>query len=160
MNTSSRVRVILLDDNEGVRSIFAEILEERGYEVFPYSDPGICPLQLERECLCSNGQSCADIIISDVDMPSMTGLEFIENQKKKNCKIRHSSPAAGQRKDFLAPTTSDARPLKNRSLLISSINGWMKSKRVLSRHVNSPAGFKKPIRRTFQKFENIVSYKT
>ncbi len=89
MNTSSRVRVILLDDNEGVRSILTEILKERGYEVFPYSDPGICPLQLERECLCSKGQACADIIISDVDMPSMTGLEFIENQKKKNCKIRH-----------------------------------------------------------------------
>ena len=84
-----KIRVILLDDNEGVRSVLTEVLEERGYEVFSYSDPGICPLQLERECQCGIGQACADIIVSDVDMPSMTGLEFIENQKTKNCKIQN-----------------------------------------------------------------------
>ncbi len=89
MNLPSKVRVILLDDNEGVRSILAEILEERGYEVFSYADPGICPLQLEPECRCKGSQTCTDIIISDVDMPSMTGLEFIENQKNKKCKCRH-----------------------------------------------------------------------
>ena len=95
MDTSTKIRVILLDDNESVRNVLTEILEERGYEVFPYSDPGICPLQLERACLCHKGQACADVIISDVDMPSMTGLEFIENQKMKHCKVRHVGLISG-----------------------------------------------------------------
>jgi CheY-like chemotaxis protein len=29
------------------------------------------------------------MIVSDLDMPQISGLRFIENQKKKNCKCKH-----------------------------------------------------------------------
>jgi len=61
----------------------------RGYEVYAFSNPAICPLQTVPECRCSGKQACTDIIISDLDMPNMTGLDFIEKQKKKNCKCQH-----------------------------------------------------------------------
>jgi CheY-like chemotaxis protein len=85
----TRLRIILLDDNEVIRSVLSEILVNRGYEVFTFSDPSICPLQITPECRCNANQTCTDIIVSDLDMPNMTGLGFIENQKKKNCKCQH-----------------------------------------------------------------------
>jgi CheY-like chemotaxis protein len=89
MKPSGQLRIILLDDNEAVRSLLSEIFTDRGYEVFAFSNPSICPLQMLPECRCEPNQTCTDIIVSDMDMPSMTGLSFIENQKKKNCKCQH-----------------------------------------------------------------------
>jgi len=89
MKQVTKFRVILLDDNEGIRNTLSEILASRGYEVFAFSNPAICPLQIVPECRCNANQTCTDIIVSDIDMPNMTGLSFIENQKKKGCKCQH-----------------------------------------------------------------------
>ena len=89
MKSATKYRVILLDDNEAVRGVLSEILADRGYEVLAFSTPAICPLQMTPECRCAVNQRCTDIIVSDLDMPYMTGLGFIENQKKKNCKCQH-----------------------------------------------------------------------
>ena len=41
------------------------------------------------ECRCAENQTCTDLIVSDLNMPNMTGLRFIQNQRKKNCKCKH-----------------------------------------------------------------------
>ena len=89
MNPSFKFRVILLEDNDAIRFLFSEIFADRGYEIFTFSTPAICPLQMIPECRCGVNQTCTDMIVSDLDMPNMTGLSFIENQKKKNCKCQH-----------------------------------------------------------------------
>ncbi len=89
MKQVTKFRVILIDDNEEIRSVLSKILAARRYEVFAFSNPAICPLQIVPECRCNANQTCTDIIVSDIDMPNMTGLDFIENQKKKNCKCEH-----------------------------------------------------------------------
>ena len=89
MKPAGKLRIILLDDNEAVRSVLSRILDDRGYEVFAFANPAICPLQVMPECRCGPNQTCTDIIVSDLDMPNMTGLDFIENQIKKNCKCQH-----------------------------------------------------------------------
>jgi CheY-like chemotaxis protein len=88
MKPRSKLRIVLLEDNEVLRRILSELLIDRGHEVFAFSNPTICPLQIIPECKCSINQACTDIILSDLDMPNMTGLGFIENQKKKNCKCQ------------------------------------------------------------------------
>ena len=89
MKSAIKFRVFLLDDNDAVRGVLSEIFADRGYEVFTFSNPAICPLQMTPECQCNGNQMCTDIIVSDLDMPKMTGLDFIENQKTKNCKCQH-----------------------------------------------------------------------
>jgi len=91
----NKVRIILLDDLESIRISMGKYLELSGYEVFSYNSPTICPLMLKPECRCSENQSCVDIIISDLDMPGMSGLNFIQNQKDKNCKCRHIALMSG-----------------------------------------------------------------
>ena len=94
-NPDSKLRIVLLDDNETLRGILSEVLVSRGHEVFSFSSPAICPLQSIPECRCKANQTCTDVILSDLDMPKMTGLGFIENQKKKNCKCRHVALMSG-----------------------------------------------------------------
>ena len=89
MNTGMRLRVILLEDSRNIRTLMQEFFYDRGYEVFCFANPAICPLQLIPECRCSKNQTCTDVIISDLNMPNMTGLRFIENQREKNCKCRY-----------------------------------------------------------------------
>ena len=89
MNPTLKFRVLLLEDNDAIRLLFSEIFDDRGYEIFSFFTPAICPLQMIPECRCGVNQTCTDIIVSDLDMPNMTGLSFIENQKKKNCKCQH-----------------------------------------------------------------------
>ena len=69
--------------------MFEEIFADREYETFVFSNPAICPLQLVPECRCNVNETCTDMIVSDLDMPQISGLSFIENQKKKNCKCKH-----------------------------------------------------------------------
>jgi len=91
----SKVRIILLDDLDAIRNSLSRYLALSGYEVFSFPSPMICPLQLEPECRCIENQTCTDFILSDLDMPGMSGLKFIENQKNKNCKCRHVALMSG-----------------------------------------------------------------
>ena len=96
MKSDTKLRIILLEDNNAVRGVLEEVFFTRGYEVFAFSDPTICPLQIEPKCRCNANQACTDIIVSDLDMPNMTGLGFIENQKKKNCKCQYIALMSGR----------------------------------------------------------------
>ena len=89
MKTAFKLRVILLEDRDSIRRLFTDIFVERGYETFAFSTPAICPLQIIPECRCGKNQTCTDVIVSDLNMPNMTGLCFIENQRKKACKCTH-----------------------------------------------------------------------
>jgi CheY-like chemotaxis protein len=93
--SETNLRIILLEDTEAIRSSMTKMLRNRGFEVFSFSNPSICPLQLEPECRCDETQTCTDIIVSDMDMPEMTGLTFIENQRRKNCKCQHVALMSG-----------------------------------------------------------------
>jgi CheY-like chemotaxis protein len=81
-----KYRTILCEDNEYVRNVFHFILEERGHEVFTFEDPADCPLSSLTECKCNHMHFCSDIIISDVSMPFINGLDFIETLREKGCK--------------------------------------------------------------------------
>jgi CheY-like chemotaxis protein len=91
----SALRIIVLDDYDAIRTALLQLLTDQGYEVYAYSHPGICPLRIVPECRCRADQACTDVIISDLDMPTMTGLRFIETQKTKSCKCRHVALMSG-----------------------------------------------------------------
>ena len=88
-------RVLIFEDEEILRSTLKAILEEFGYEVLTFSNPGLCPVYDSVNHKCTLDHVCADIIISDVDMPTKTGLELIKDRKQKGCKIKYRAPMAG-----------------------------------------------------------------
>ena len=90
-----KLRAFVFDDDPLVRSLFGIILEKREYEVFTFSDPGLCPFYTSTVCPCSSGQTCADLIISDLDMFDVLGLDVVECQVNKGCQCQHIALLSG-----------------------------------------------------------------
>ena len=82
-------RVLLFEDNAGLRATLNSILKDLGFEVYIFSDPGMCPLRAAEDHRCPLKHACSDIIISDVNMPTETGLEFIRKRIENSCKIKY-----------------------------------------------------------------------
>lgn len=69
--------------------------DSNGFEVMTFADPGMCPLHIERECGCGSETACSDVIISDLDMPNVKGLDFVESLVGKGCHCRHIALMSG-----------------------------------------------------------------
>ena len=83
-----KARILIFEDNDSIRSTLKDVLVGVGYEVYDFSNPGLCPQYLSSNQNCLWDDSCSDIIISDVNMPVETGLEFIKNRFSSGCKIK------------------------------------------------------------------------
>ena len=121
-----KIRALVFDDEKILRELISSVLKRREYEVHDFSEPGLCPLSLDRECPCPAGYTCADIIITDLNMPNITGLEFIENQIKHGCKVRNIALISG---DWSEPETKRAHELGcltfSKPLRIAELIDWL-----------------------------------
>ena len=65
--------IIVADDEESIRSIVAEILEDEGYSVEAFANG--------KDALARVQQGGVHVVISDIRMPQMTGIELLEQVK-------------------------------------------------------------------------------
>jgi len=123
---SRKIRAIVLEDNEVQKEALSEILYLRGYDVYAYDTPAICPLQLTPKCRCNENERCADIILSDIKMPVITGLAFVRNQRDKGCKSPHTALISG---DWSAEKLAEAEKLECKTFSkpygLKEINDWL-----------------------------------
>ena len=68
-------RILIADDEDGVRSYLAEALEREGHTILPASDGAQAAQLLDREGV--------DLVLSDLKMPGMDGLELIEEIRSR-----------------------------------------------------------------------------
>ena len=69
-------RILVVDDEEAIRSGLAEVLREEGYEAFEAADANSALTRLRDEVF--------DLICTDVRMPGMDGLELVERVKRES----------------------------------------------------------------------------
>lgn len=79
-------RVLVFEDDDVTRKLLSTYLNAQGYEVLDFPSPKTCALVSEKACSCPRDSACADIVITDMNMPGMNGLELIRHQKTKGCK--------------------------------------------------------------------------
>jgi len=89
-------RALIFDDMKEIRKILWKLFDNRGYEVFTFSHPASCPLSEQEVCPCSSEETCADVILSDVNMPIKKGIDFLEEQIKKGCRCKHFALMSGE----------------------------------------------------------------
>ncbi|MFH2093983.1 MAG: sigma 54-interacting transcriptional regulator [Pseudomonadota bacterium] len=75
MNHSIDWKIVVIDDEEDIRQVVAIVLADAGYEVATASDG------MEGLHLCS--QFCPQIVLTDIRMPKMDGLQVLEALKNK-----------------------------------------------------------------------------
>ncbi len=82
-----RRKAIVIDDLDFCREVLADALLERGYDVSSYSEAHQLPFCAEDGSGCPSESGCADLILTDNKMPSLSGLEMFEQQIAKGCKL-------------------------------------------------------------------------
>ena len=85
-----RIRAMIFDDDPAIRSLLRAIFELREYEVMAFAHAFVCQM-----CQCPNGSVPADIIICDISMPGITGVEFLEHQRMKGCRSKNLAMMSG-----------------------------------------------------------------
>jgi DNA-binding response OmpR family regulator len=73
-------RILLVEDEEAVRSLLKEVLEYEGYEVKEASNG--------EEALRWYAQSSADLVLTDIVMPDMEGIEMIMKIRKTDLNVK------------------------------------------------------------------------
>jgi two-component system response regulator (stage 0 sporulation protein F) len=76
-------RILVIDDERMVRILLREVLERAGHEVLEATD-GAMGLEI------FEGEP-TDLIITDIRMPGMGGLEFISALRSHRCCRRRSA---------------------------------------------------------------------
>jgi len=98
-------RAIVLDDDGSVLRLLTRIVEGCGYSVLTYSSPGEATVFSDPErCPCATGHSelfaessvCGDLIITDIDMPGINGIEYVRKIRGVGCGVRHVAVLSGK----------------------------------------------------------------
>jgi len=100
-------RVLAVDDSRTLRDMLVNCLSTAGHEVFVAGDGA--------EALAALREHRPDIVITDLNMPVMDGLEFIEAARAEE---------AGRGVPLLLLTTETATELKMRAREVGA-TGWL-----------------------------------
>ena len=79
-------RAILYDDDHIVLDLLQDFFSLRNYDVLTYRRPVFCPLYGEISD-CNNLFPCADIVMSDIRMPGQSGINMLQAQALKGCRV-------------------------------------------------------------------------
>lgn len=75
---TQKAQIILVDDDQDVKAMVEEYLRAKGFEVFTYSSA-----QEALNKIPNNALIKPDVVLSDIRMPGMDGLEFTTEFKKQ-----------------------------------------------------------------------------
>jgi CheY-like chemotaxis protein len=86
-------RAIICDDDHQVLDLFRRMLEKMGYEVLTAETPVTCAFYSDHADICPQHDRCTDVLITDNSMPGMTGMELLEIQHQRGCKLTSKNKA-------------------------------------------------------------------
>ncbi len=85
-------RILIIEDGKCILETLGEFSEILGYAPILVDDPSWC-LPCIDKYKCPLERSCADVMLVDHYLPTMFGLNFIEELSRKGCKVPGRSRA-------------------------------------------------------------------
>ena len=104
MSAANKLRIIVIDDDPSILALLKNMLASLGHHVLAFPDPTACPVYKKPECQCPQEFPCADVVIADIMMPNMTGIDFFRLMRRRGCKALDANKAL-----MSAATTPDQR---------------------------------------------------
>lgn len=91
------MKAVVIDDESAIRVLLCDLLRRRGYEVSAFDSPVSRKCHRKSGALCPqpDEQPCADVILTDLEMPTRNGLHYMEEQLRHDCKCRHIALITG-----------------------------------------------------------------
>jgi DNA-binding NtrC family response regulator len=86
-------KAIVYDDEPMILGLLSEILSLKDYEVFSFNKPHVCSLYNSIAESCENFIPCADVLITDIIMPGINGIDLLEKQQERGCKMHPGNKA-------------------------------------------------------------------
>lgn len=77
-------RILVAEDDSDMRLLVVEALSEDGYEIIAVPDGGRLLVTLAHEIVAENGAELADLLVSDVRMPTCSGMAILEQLRASN----------------------------------------------------------------------------
>ena len=84
-------RLILVDDDADVRRVYRKVLERSGHEVRVAEDG--------RQAIALHEHVPADVLITDILMPDMDGIEMLGELRRTHVEIKIIAMSGGERID-------------------------------------------------------------
>jgi len=94
MDTIRKIAIVI-DDDLMIRNLLADILKSLKYETKTFKSP------LDISCINESAphnchfENIPDLLITDIKMPVMNGIEFVIGQFQKECKIKNIAIMSG-----------------------------------------------------------------
>ncbi|MDA8101277.1 MAG: response regulator [Nitrospiraceae bacterium] len=85
-------RALIFDDDANVLVVLADFLASRGYDVIVHQQPKPC-MHGPGGGICRASQACADVLVTDFQMPGMNGIQLLQEQQRMRCKIPSANKA-------------------------------------------------------------------
>jgi DNA-binding response OmpR family regulator len=79
------MRILILDDDPDICALLEAALTGKGHTVISHSDPTEFPLFNKQICPCKPEDFCTDVLIADIVMPKIKGIEFVKDLRNKGC---------------------------------------------------------------------------
>ncbi|MDA3902499.1 MAG: response regulator [Desulfuromusa sp.] len=123
----SQKTALVLDDDRSLRTLLTAILEEKQFQVTAFADP---LLYLDTLGRGHNEKTCPgfDIVLTDSQMPGMTGLEFLEKIRSTGCQIpahRKAIISGDWQKQDLEQARSSGFRIFHKPCPIDQIYAWL-----------------------------------
>lgn len=116
-HSSSKGRLLVIDDDMGMQSLLSDVLCGAGYSVTVFSD-AVGALKL-----ITAGDLHIDAVICDLNMPKLSGMDFLDMVAKMNLKIPVILITAfGTRKTETEARTKGAFGYLSKPFQLSEIN--------------------------------------
>jgi len=85
MRDEMKLKILVFDDDENIRNLLKTALESKGHEVTALADPTEFKYFDQLNCPCPVGEPCADVLIADIVMPKIEGIDFCKKLKASGC---------------------------------------------------------------------------
>ncbi len=154
-------RVNIFDDEVSILKILKELLSMRDYEVVTFDRPVVCPLYGAQTDKCLNPKPCADIIMTDYQMPKMTGIEMLLLQTKRGCRVdvRNKALTSGDPNGKMKMIEGVAGAFFIKPLKIGELFAWLDTceKRI---DLSKPVGLMRKSNRYHADIDIVYEYST